>query len=567
MAKKKSNLPHDHLAPLRAALIEDTKPLTLDDALVICGNKNPDDAARKVCIELLALDTRFHLEGNGEALRITLALGPDQAAGAEPAATTPPAAATPAADPARAAIDQEKKAKGKPDPFIDRAVEWLQGQQAASATCVTVTIDQLLKEAYATKATPAAVLGFLKQAKADGRLFLIQRDGQTFASVLNDDGERAAPAATVTGGDGGAGESASGGAGPAANAEASSPPAKAEEPKTLGEHLQDAQGRPTRLPFSHGPGTWVGYLEPVPAAPGHLPKPPVPARIVNMATSGNVTLYDLKTEHGKTVKGVAAFEIEQLSPQEECRVRDHEALIRLRKHNDTGAALAQELANAQAREVEQSADLKATRKVIEKLRDRIDEHLSGVPAEGQTRVDFDDDGSAQVTAAGKAKPAATTAAAVEKPTAPAAPPQDGTTAEQRLEARIVGKDALELTGDNQPWDKLAAAQLQDTHSTGKAPKVVPIELPQAAGKWVVAEVRKGFAVLLQAYPRDEWRKKYEERFDAPRDIPSQCLTSKQEAGGKLCGFPVKVGRATLYLAPLDEALLLLVPAAALAGQA
>jgi len=524
---KKNTKPTDHLLPIFMLLSNDPTPLTLADAMATCGNKSPTDDQRKVAMEMISEDKRFHIEGSNLGALISLALSP-----------------TNATDPARAAIAAEVKAKGKPDAFLDRAVEWVKGQQAAINEAFAVSVDTLLKEVYETKANAAAVLGFLKQAKADGRLTITSRDGKNYLSL----GEMVLYVEK-----------------PATQAELNAlcdeangiEPAKVEETKTVEQHLKDAQGRRTCLGFPHGPGVWVAYLEPTPAAPGHLPKPPQPAQIKNMHTQGNVTLYDLKLESGKVHKEVPAWMIERLSPAESQRIADHQKLVQFEKHLALGKELSELLAQEQAVEVEQSEELKKTRKRIDALQEKINKHPYNLIAGDQTTIDLngEDDGAGSIKSVHNKTAENNTAAAVVEPAKP-------TTPAERLMARITGKDTLELTGDNQPWDKLEAATLKAVDSTGKPPTVKPLAIDQAPGKWIAVDVQNGTVVLLRAYPRDEWRKLFEEKFGEPRDIPSQALTAKAEAGGQWIGFPVKVGRATLHLAPLDDALLLSMPAAA-----
>ncbi len=299
------------------------------------------------------------------------------------------------------------------------------------------------------------------------------------------------------------------------------------ETKTIAEHVADAEGRPTRLQFEHSIGTWVKSEFGA-------------AQITNMQTTGNVTLYDLKTEGGKKLKQVPAFEIQQLSDQESKALHDEAKFLKLIKHNEDGQHLAQLLAKEQAEEVEQAGQLKATRKRIDKIREQIDAHLCGVPLDDQMKIDMShDDGTGSVSS-----------------------PAVSTTAQERLLGRITGKDTLELASDSPVWDKLDAATLKAEASTGKPPKVVPVEIPQAPGHWVCINCQDRIAVLLQAYPKGDWNTKYGEKFGKPRELPSDEPSVQQSAGGPLTGSPVKYGRSTWFLAPLDEALLLPLPIAA-----
>lgn len=516
----KNPKPHDHLAPLHALLIEDGKPVSLDDAMATCGNKAPTDEQRKVTLDMIVEDKRFHVEGTGNAALISLALSPTTAA----------------ADPARDAIAAEQKAKGRLDPFIDRAVDWIKGQAAAGNGPVVVKVDDLLAEVYATpKANAAAVLGFLKQAKMDGRLTITNRDGVNYVSY----GDIQPAAAT-----------------PDHIADArkkAEPVSKDTETKTLGEHLKDAQNRPARAAFEHGPGSWVAYVTSESDAETEVV---VCAQIKNMQTNGGITLYTIKTEAGNIYKDVPSDMIGQLAAQELSRIKDHAQLVSLQKHNEMGQRLAQMLADEQAREVTEKEELAATRARIKELRMKIDAHLAGATLDDQQQIDYDDDGAGKVTTP-------KTDGVDAQPIPGAQMRNDGkpTTPAERLMARIVAKDTLELTGDNQPWEKLEAATLKGTDSIGKPAKVVPLTIDHAPGKWVVVDIQDSTAVLLRAYPGDEWRTLFEEKFGAPRDIPNQALTAKAEAGGQWIGYPVKIGRSTMHLAPLDDALLIRMPAA------
>lgn len=420
------------------------------------------------------------------------------------------------ADPARAALAKERKRKAKHDPFIDMAVNWLKSLDVANDA-----VDTILRDVYAmTNIDAAARLGFLKQVKLDGRLTIIGGGVDCRLAVADEQPQEPTPATDI--------------------APENKTDGKVVEGKTIADHLADAQGRQTRLPFPHGIGTWVCYAKDDFGV--------TPAQILNMTTTGNVTMYDLKTEGGKKLKDVPAFEIEQLPAQEEARIRDHAQLTQLQKHNEDGQRLAQMLAAEQAEEVEQAGELKATRKRIDKLREQIDSHLCGVPLDDQMTIDMDDDGTSTVSGANYRE--------LRKDIVANLP-----TAQERLLGRITGNDTLELTDDNQPWDKLHPATLKAEASTGKPQKIVPLTINQAPGQWVCVGYQERTAILLQAYSKEQWKEKYEAKFGKPRELPSDEPTVNQLAGGPLTGVPVKVGRATLYLAPLDDALLLKLPAA------
>ncbi len=432
--------------------------------------------------------------------------------------TNPDGKAPAKIDIARAALAKEGQRKAKRDPFIDKAVNWLKSETDTTQGDVQVDVRILLRQAYAlNRVDPSATLGFLKQAKADGRLAIIDVDGVTMVRIANEQ-----PAAEE-------------------NSKEETPDTVStdtvSEAKSLGEHLVDAAGRQTRLPFPHTVGTWVAYAKEGTAF--------TPAQILNMTTTGNVTIYDLKTEAGKKIKDVPAFEIAQLPAQEESRIRNGDQLAKLQKFVKIGEVLAQTLAKEEANEVEQSGILKATRKRIENLREKIDAHLCGVPIDGQQEIDLEDDATGTIS----------------DPTAASAPATSPTTAAERLLGRITGKDVLELTGDNQPWAQLSGATLKAEASNGKPQKIIPLTIEQAPGNWVCVDCQDGVAVLLRAYPKAEWSGLYAAKYGEPRDLPNQDQTTVQAAGGPFTGCPVKVVRATLYLSPLDDALLLRLPAA------
>ncbi len=437
-------------------------------------------------------------------------------------------------DTARAALASAQKAKAKRDPFIDKAVNWLKGETDTTGGDVQVDVRILLRQAYQLDRVDASsILGFLKQAKADGRLQIIPVDDVTMITLGGDlklsgspeqEDPAAEPQAEVI---------------PFPKKDAAEKAEKAEV-KTIEQHFIDAQGRQTKLPFPHDVGTWVLLL-----------KDTKPGRILNMHQSGTIILYDLKLEDGTTMKAIPAFEIEELSKSDAARIKAEEHNRALQGHADRGAKLAKRKFEIMAQEVADSEALKATRKRLKGIEEKIDQHMGMLPDNGQQELDLDveeDDGVGEITAAGEA------------PIAPAAP----TTAQERLIGRLAGKDTLELTGDNQPWDKLGDATLKAEDSTGKPPQVEPLTIKQAPGKWVCVDMQDGVAVLLPALTRDEYKAKYQERFDAPRELPSNEPSVKQLAGGPKTGSPIKVGRTTLFLGPLDDALLLRMPATAAA---
>ncbi len=422
----------------------------------------------------------------------------------------------PKLDTARAALATAQKAKGKRDEFMDQFVTWMENEKKETQGDPQIDIRILLRQVLKLERIDAAsLLKFMKQIKADGRLQVEQVDDAHMVFLAGDlklSGGSEQPDVDQTND------------APALHEEPSSEKA---ETKTIGEHVKDAKGRPTRLQFEHGIGTWVKSEF-------------GPAQITNMHTKGSVTLYDLKTEGGKKLKEVPAFEIEKLSDQESKAIHDEAKFLKLIKHNEDGQHLAQMLAKEQAEEVEQAGELKATRKRIDKLREQIDAHLCGVPLDDQMKIDMTkDDGTA----------------AVSSPSAPS-------TAAERLLGRISGKDVLTLTDDNQPWDKMKAATLKAEASNGKPQKIVPLTISQAPGNWVCVDLQDGVAVLLKALTHQEWNDTYREKFGKVRDLPNDKQDHKAEAGGPLTGCPVKVSRATLYLAPLDDALLLELPKAA-----
>lgn len=412
---------------------------------------------------------------------------------------TPP----PKIDVARQALAAEKKAKRKVDPFMDKAVNWLKGHSGADGEVPVLPIELVLTEAY-EMANPnaAAVLGFMKQASRDPRLNVQNKDGKESISIAQEE--------------------------------------PADETKTLAEHVAEAEGKPTKIPFPHQIGTWVAYVR---------EQGTFSAKILNIHTTGNVSLYDLKMEDGKTIKQVPAFEISQIQAGELGRIKAEEHSNALQKHADHGRKLGQRRNEIMAQEVADSEALKATRKRLAKIEEQISNHLGMSLENGQQELDLEveDDGEAEISDATPANDA------LEHLPGKSLAEE---TAIDRLRARIIAKDVLELEDGAQPWAALKDAAIQGTASTGKPPRIKPFKLDQAAGSWVVVDQSDGVVVLLKAVTKEEWLQNYQEAFDAPRDLPNQEPTIKQAAGGPMTGSPVKVGRTTMYLTPLDEALLL-----------
>jgi len=434
----------------------------------------------------------------------------------KPQANEPEVLGPDAADPARVAINQEKKRKQKRDPFIDKAVDFLKDLEAASKGApVEASIELVLKDAYSQDATPEAIVGFMKQIKKDGRIEIISDNGDTMLKRLPEEpvGEKDETAAinfndTVAG------------------------------TKTVAQHLAEAHGRPTRLQFPHTIGTWVNCAG-------------VPVRIVNMQTQGEITMYDVKADGGKTTKDLPAWALEKLDPTIEAGIRAEESSKALRKHAEHGMKLVHERDHLAKQLLEQKEDVKTTTQHMKKLDERIAKHLGMIPTDGQQEIDLEadngDDGDLQDAE-------------------PAAPPfgdseQKEETALDRLAARIKSNDMIELDA-NQPMKALQAATIKANDSTGKPFKVKPIALDDFPGLWVITDMQPEALVLLQVLTREEWDAKYLQKFDAPRALPSDAQTINQSLGGPLTGCPVKVGRATLYLAPLDDALLIRRKAAA-----
>lgn len=101
------------------------------------------------------------------------------------------------------------------------------------------------------------------------------------------------------------------------------------------------------------------------------------------------------------------------------------------------------------------------------------------------------------------------------------------------------------------FDELRAARLERaTSSTGKPQQVKPASI--GVESHVLVDVQKGVAVLAPILERKAWLALYEEVYGPVSPLPTD--------DENLTGYPVRVGRQTLYLCPTNAWLLVRLPA-------
>lgn len=319
------------------------------------------------------------------------------------------------------------------------------------------------------------------------------------------------------------------------------------EPATVGDKVIEsvARGGVPHVPFPVEPGTRVIYRAPN----GDR----IEAVVRNVKTVEGWSTYDLATANAR-FDGVAAADIEEdiaardLLAQREARMRA------LEEHWHKGEELAQRIAQMEADEVVLAKDLSEHRKKLEALRDELVEHNGASPFASTP-------GARQQTIADAGAPIPK-----DPPKAPPAEKKPDGWGLDALAARIASNaEWLMLEALGVGHEALAAAALSQTASTGKPPKVRPIEVRDPRGgegaeelPYVLVAVQHAgkvpVAVLVKVYPLGAWP------FEAkPLELPSDDRTEALRKLGRWAGFPVKVGRKRCVLGRDEEALLVAVP--------
>lgn len=384
-------------------------------------------------------------------------------------------------------------------------------------------LKAMVLDMYGGDWTPDRELSVLRLIKADDRFVLVPRGGINQVGLIGADAEPAT--ATV--------------ADPV-------PETPAAEPvKTLGEHVADAEARPTRVTWHVDVGSSVLLL-----TPGY---PPKKATIRNIRTSGSLVEYDLNTENGGTCDGVLADRIGRDLDAEgevaDLRLR----CAALQRHIDEGAELAQKLAGMQAHERKLVDMLKEHRKSMEEVVTAMAAHA--VSDAGQTDLrDMVGDTERPTRferIASKPGPV--------KGQEPAAAPADGLATEAERSATV----ELSLSDVGLDVDDLHASRVeQATASTGKPQQIKPVVATYddtAGSEYALVDVQEGRAVLLPVLGKVEWKADMAKTYGKPMALPSDAQSEALAKGGRWCGFPVRVGRATCWLGCADAALLVRLP--------
>lgn len=336
----------------------------------------------------------------------------------------------------------------------------------------------------------------------------------------------------------------------------------AEKPApTLGDAVEKAKRQTQRIAWPHQIGSSVLLL-----TDGYEPSK---GQLRNIHDHGAYVLYDLNIDGG-VIEGVPASRIgRDLDAEGEiAQMRKHIAL--LERHRARGRELAQQ-------HVEMIAEDKRMAEVLKKHRERTQEVASELA--DHARADSENGDAVQTDlrdvvnepAPGPsrgAKLAAPPAAAEDKlADAPAAPAEEPVAVEKdpmpQTEAGVMTLEQADLS-----FEELMASRFeQATSSTGKPQVVKPItpmvntadgDFP-SHGAHVVVDVQDGKAVLVAVYGKAEWKKVMAYEFGEPLTLPFEEQSEQLAKGGRWCGIPVKVGRATCYLGAEQHALLVRLP--------
>jgi hypothetical protein len=396
-------------------------------------------------------------------------------------------------------------------------------------------IAYAMAEAYGGRWSPDRELAALKLIKADKRFVISSVDRKTFVglSQLVDAAETQQALDTAK-------AAAAGDAGQttldqvvdengAAAASAAEAPAK-----TLGEHVKDAKGRPKAIAWPHDVGSHVLLI-----TDGH---PPSKATIRNIHRSGEVELYDLNMQNGGTTDGVPAYRIgRDLDMEGELQsLRDRLAMEK--RHTARSKQLAELYAAQELTEKELAQSLKEHREQMAETARTLAEHARTDP--GQKTI-FD---------AGVDKAEAPKPRQARKDAKPS-PAEDKLADAPKTKNEVYSDvDEIELT-----VAQIEASRFeQSTASTGKPQKVHPVAPTydgESHGPCVLVDVQDGVAVLLPVLTKAEWQDTMAEKYGQPAKLPSDERLAPLAAGGRWCGIPVKVGRATCYLGSSERAVL------------
>ncbi len=438
--------------------------------------------------------------------------------GAEPETLTAPGAA--AADAPAAAAAPKKKGKAtapKPNAGLNSLAEHLANGDGPQP--VKVAILHLYQGEWDTERE----LSVLKLIKADDRFVLTGANGINMvglAGAVN----AAAPTADAA-------------------LAAEQPAAPAAEPvKTIAEHVADAQARPTRVTWPVDIGSSVLLL-----TDG---QPPRKVQIRNIHNGTGLATYDLITDNGGTIDGVLPDRIgRDLDAEGELAVMRAHILV-LEHHQKQGKEIAQKHIEMQATEKRLAETLSKHRKAMDEVAAQLAEHARAEPGQQDLR-EVVGDGSPSRGEKMASEPSAAEDKLADAPADAAAPTKTG--------------DWTLEDVDLQMEDLEAARVEQATASTGKPQKIVPVGLPidpdsDFRSPYALVDVQNGRAVLVPVFAKDEWKSSgMQKTHGKPMALPSDTPTEALALGGRWCGFPVKVGRATCWLGSEGAAVLIVLP--------
>jgi hypothetical protein len=430
-------------------------------------------------------------------------------AAAEPETITAPADASAARAPAATA------AVGKQDPNLNELADHLAEQSEPM-----VPVAQAVTKAYGGLWTPDRELSVLRLIKADARFALApgKAPGVTLVGLVANASAEASTAA--------------------------SEPAAEPAAKTLGEHVAAAKGSPNRISWPVELGSSVLLL-----TDGH---PPKKAIIRNIANHGGFTLYDLNLGGaGGTVDGVPASRIGRDLDAEGEVERWRMRCRALERFCDKGASLAQKIVERGAVARQLAEALLKEKHAIAELEQQLAEHSRAEPGQTDLR-DVVGDGAAA------AAPAPSRGAKMKAPPAAA----EDKLAAKKPAAEAHADDAVELAAVGLTVEEIEDARFeQGTASTGKPQQVKPVKIKGQA--WVAVDAQRGCAVLLRVHDKAEWKAA---GYGKPLALPSDTQPKQLAEGGRWCGVPVKVGRATCWLGATRFALLVRLPPKQLAAE-
>lgn len=295
--------------------------------------------------------------------------------------------------------------------------------------------------------------------------------------------------------------------------------------KTIGEHVAEAQSRPSKIPWPHDVGSHVLLL-----TDGH---PSKKARLRNIHDHGGYAHYSLVLEDGGEINDVEAWRIGRDIDAEGELAQLRERLALEARHRERGREMAQKHFEMEAEDRRLAEVHAAHRTSMRALAAKLAEHVRTDPGQTDLRDIVGE----------------------EKPEYPI---PEGMNPNLAIADRIRAGDVVELADLLVSFDQLRAARIdQGTASTGKPQQVKPVTVLEH--EYLLADVQQGIAVLLPVLTKDEWAAAMVEKFGPPRDLPSD-YNHGLAMGGRLNGCPVKVGRSTRYLGDEASALLIRVPA-------